>query len=241
MLVCSNDLYDDVKYEDDGLPLGQLKRRLSGTFNSALLLDACQSDILATRGGEGIAERDLSLIHAAPSVMAGGGALTIVTSCDAGQTAAELSERRHGLFTVAMLDLLKEAQRAHSRIDLSDAFRMDLGRRMGEIAARFGLPTEQRPRFSCTGDSCFILLDGIAAAPAAQSIMPRSSLSSVSSAMAPVACPECGRYNVITDTFKCKICGRDHLCKEHYSKDKRCCADCAREWLDRNFGKTAVR
>ncbi len=227
VLVCSNDLYDDVKYEDDGLPLGQLKRRLSGTFNSALLLDACQSDILATRGGEGIAERDLSLIHEAPSDRSGG-ALTIVTSCDAGQTAAELSERRHGLFTVAMLDLLKEAQGTHSRVDLSDAFRLILGRRMGEIAARFGLPTEQRPRFSCTGNSCFVLLDGLASASVTQTTLPQFTPSSVPSlATAPVACPECGMYNVITNTFRCKVCGRDHLCKEHYSKDERCCTDCA--------------
>ena len=227
VLVCSNDLYDDVKYEDDGLPLGQLKRRLSGAFNSALLLDACQSDILATRGGEGIAERDISLIHAAPACEMAGGALTIVTSCDAGQTAAELSERRHGLFTVAMLDLLKEAQGTHTRLDLSDAFRMDLGRRMGEIAARFGLSTEQRPRFSCTGDTCFILLDGVASASDGQIASPRSTPPSVSPTMVPVVCPECGMYNVITNTFKCKVCGRDHLCKEHYSKNERCCTDCA--------------
>ena len=174
VLVCSNDLYDDVKYEDDGLRLGQLKRRLSGAFDSALLLDACQSDILATRGGEGIAERDLSLIHEAPVSEMGGGALTVVTSCDAGQTAAELSERRHGLFTVAMLDLLKEAQQTHVRLDLSDAFRLSLGRRMGEIAGRFGLPTEQRPRFSCTGNSCFILFDGVASASAVQAALPMS-------------------------------------------------------------------
>ena len=160
VLVCAKDFYEDVKYEDDGLPLGQLKRRLLGAFNSALFLDACQSDILATRGGEGIAERDLSLIHEAQNGEMHGGALTIVTSCDAGQTAAELSAARHGLFTMAMLDLLKSAQGAHTRIDLSDAFRVRLGRKMGEIAVRFGLPTNQRPRFSCTGDSGFVLLEG---------------------------------------------------------------------------------
>ena len=172
VLVCAKDLYEDVKYEDDGLPLGQLKRRLSGSFDSALLLDACQSDILATRGGEGIAERDLSLILDSPAERPGCGALTVVTSCDAGQTAAELSEGRHGLFTMAMLDLLNEAQGARARLDLSDAFRMCLGRRMGEIAARSGISTGQRPRFSCTGDSCFVLLDGIASAPAIQATAP---------------------------------------------------------------------
>lgn len=222
VLVCANDLYEDVKYEDDGLPLGQLKRRLSGAFDSALLLDACQSDILATRGGEGIAERDISLIHEAPEDRTCGGALTIVTSCDAGQTAAELSEARHGLFSLAMLDLLKEAQGAHVRIDLSDTFRRMLGQRMDEIAVRSGLSTAQRPRFSCTGDSCFILLGGSASGPAAPSV----SLSG-SSLPAHVICPICGRHNDVKDTFKCPVCGKDHLCLSHQSKDTYCCPSCA--------------
>ena len=225
VLVCSNDLYDDVKYEYDGLPLGQLKHRLSGAFNSALLLDACQSDILATRGGEGIAERDLSLIHEAPTGNSGCGALTVVTSCDAGQTAAELSERRHGLFTVAMLDLLKEAQRAHTRLDLSDAFRLSLGRRMGEIAARFGLPTEQRPRFSCTGDSCFVLLDGTV--PMASASQPPPSYHQPGFMPTLVTCPVCGKKNHPEDTFKCRECGRDNLCLRHQDEAMFLCADCA--------------
>jgi formylglycine-generating enzyme required for sulfatase activity len=227
VLVCSNDLYDDVKYEYDGLPLGQLKHRLSGAFNSALLLDACQSDILATRGGAGIAERDLSLIHEAPSDRSGG-ALTIVTSCDAGQTAAELSERRHGLFTVAMLDLLKEAQGAHVRLDLSDAFRKSLGRRMGEIAARFGLPTEQRPRFSCTGDSCFVLLDGLASAPVTQNPSPRFTPPPTSAIGTPmlVVCPVCGKKNHPEGTFKCRECGRDNLCLRHQDDKTFLCVTC---------------
>ena len=224
VLVCSNDLYDDVKYEDDGLPLGQLKRRLSGAFDSALLLDACQSDILATRGGEGIAERDLSLIHEVQAGRTGDGALTIVTSCDAGQTAAELSERRHGLFTVAMLDLLKEAQRAHSRVDLSDAFRMNLGRRMGDIAARFGLPTEQRPRFSCTGNSCFILLDGVV--PTASATQPPPQYHQPAAAPTLVVCPVCGKKNDPRETFRCRKCGRDNLCLRHQDEATFLCAEC---------------
>ena len=225
VLVCAKDLYEDVKYEDDGLPLGQLKRRLSGAFDSALLLDACQSDILATRGGEGIAERDLSLIHEAPPVRVGGGTLTIVTSCDAGQTAAELSERRHGLFTVAMLDLLKEAQKARVRLDLSDVFRMSLGRRMGEIAARSGISTEQRPRFSCTGDACFVLLDGVVQMALAS--QPSPSYHQPAAAPTLVSCPVCGKKNRPEDTFKCRECGRDNLCHRHYDEVENCCADCA--------------
>ena len=224
VLVCSNDLYDDVKYEYDGLPLGQLKHRLSGAFNSALLLDACQSDILATRGGEGIAERDLSLIHEAPTGSPGGGALTIVTSCDAGQTAAELSERRHGLFTVAMLDLLREAQRTHVRLDLSDAFRLSLGQRMGEIAARFGLPTEQRPRFSCTGDSCFVLLDGVAPMPSAPQPPPQSQQPA---APVLVTCPVCLGNVQPVGTHNCVKCGKKYVCADCWDKEYKRCTECA--------------
>ena len=222
ILVCNRDGYDDVKHEDAGLRLGQLKRRLSGSFDSALFLDACQSDILQTRGGEGIAERDLSLIHEAPEDRTCGGALTIVTSCDAGQTAAELSEARHGLFTMAMLDLLKEAQGAHVRIDLSDDFRCNLGKRMCAIAARSGLSVEQRPRFSCTGNSCAVLLDGIVE----ESAVPAASLPSFSSS-ASVICPLCGKHNDVKDTFRCPACGKDGLCLSHQSKDSYCCPSCA--------------
>ena len=223
VLVCSNDLYDDVKYEDDGLPLGQLKRRLSGAFDSALLLDACQSDILATRGGEGIAERDLSLILDSPAERPGCGALTVVTSCDAGQTAAELSEGRHGLFTMAMLDLLKEAQGMHARLDLSDAFRMSLGRRMGEIAARSGLSTEQRPRFSCTGDACFVLLDGVASA----SSVPPPSYHQAGGAPTLVTCPVCLGNVRLEGTHNCDKCGKKYVCADCWDREYRCCSECA--------------
>lgn len=160
MLVCAKDLYEDVKHEDDGLPLGQLKRRMSGGFDRAILLDACQSDILATRGGEPIAERDLSLIHDCGPRFEGEGALAIVTSCDAGQTAGELAAHHHGLFTMAMLDLLESSSRARRRIDLSDAFRLELGRKMAEIAAVEGISADQRPRFSSTGAANLVILDG---------------------------------------------------------------------------------
>lgn len=227
ILVCNRDGYDDVKHEDAGLRLGQLKRRLSGSFDTALFLDACQSDILQTRGGEGIAERDLSLIHETRKDEMRGGTLTIVTSCDAGQTAAELSEARHGLFTMAMLDLLESAQGSHTRLDLSDTFRINLGRRMGEIAARSGLSTEQRPRFSCTGDSCFILLDGVVTTSAEQAIVPSAGLAQLHA-----VCPFCGKHALITETFKCMICGQDHICSNHFSTEYNCCEACAEKKIN---------
>lgn len=221
VLVCSEDLYDDVKYEEDGLPLGQLKRRVRGAFDSAILLDACQSDILATRGGEGLAARDLSLILEAPPSAAGEGALTVVASCDEGQTAGELSESGHGLFTLAMLDLLEEARRARSRLELSDSFRARLGRRMGEIAARSGLSTGQRPRFSNTGAGSFVLLDG--AAPAVPPFTP----SPPGASPALVACPVCLANVRIEGTRNCAKCGRKYVCADCWDRELRCCSECA--------------
>ena len=185
------------------------------------------------------------MIHEVQAGRTGDGALTIVTSCDAGQTAAELSERRHGLFTVAMLDLLKEAQRAHSRIDLSDAFRMDLGRRMSEIATRFGLPTEQRPRFSCTGDSCFVLLDGTV--PMASACQPPPQYHQPGVAPSLVICPLCGKKNHPEDTFRCRECGMDNLCLRHQDESTFLCAECTaaqrkvREEAERKAHESEVR
>lgn len=224
VLVCANDFYDDVKHEDDGLSLGQLKRRLSGAFDSALVLDACQSDILATRGGEGIAERDLDLILDTSRDGICGGSLTIVTSCDAGQTAAELTERRHGLFTVAILDLLNKARESNMRIDFSDVFRQNLTRRMCEIATQSGLHTEQRPRFNCAGNSCFVLLDGAVASSTDQTPL-HASAPSVATPIH-VVCPICGKKNKIEDTFKCRQCGGDNLCLRHQDEKMFLCAKC---------------
>ena len=221
VLVCSEDLYDDVKYEEDGLPLGQLKRRVRGAFDSAILLDACQSDILATRGGEGLAARDLSLILEAPPSAAGEGALTVVASCDEGQTAGELAESGHGLFTLAMLDLLEEARRARSRLELSDSFRARLGRRMGEIAARSGLSTGQRPRFSNTGAGSFVLLDG--AAPAVPPFPPSPPTASPTL----VACPVCLANVRIEGTRNCAKCGRKYVCADCWDRELRCCSECS--------------
>ena len=44
-----------------------------------------------------------------------------------------------------------------------------------------------------------------------------------------VVCPVCGKYNLITDTFRCMVCGREHLCLRHYNEAENCCGECAAE------------
>ena len=29
------------------------------------------------------------------------------------------------------------------------------------------------------------------------------------------------------DTFQCRVCGKDYLCRDHFVKEQRCCEDCS--------------
>ncbi len=40
-------------------------------------------------------------------------------------------------------------------------------------------------------------------------------------------CAICGRRNPEDDTFRCRLCGRDHLCLGHLDKELRCCDECS--------------
>jgi hypothetical protein len=41
-----------------------------------------------------------------------------------------------------------------------------------------------------------------------------------------VVCAICGRRNELKETFRCRQCGRDHLCNEHFVKQSRTCEEC---------------
>jgi formylglycine-generating enzyme len=40
-------------------------------------------------------------------------------------------------------------------------------------------------------------------------------------------CPICGLRNREEETFECRVCGRDYLCRDHFDKELRCCEECA--------------
>lgn len=42
-----------------------------------------------------------------------------------------------------------------------------------------------------------------------------------------VLCPVCGWHNLINETFRCRVCGKDYLCRKHFSEAEKCCEDCA--------------
>jgi len=39
-------------------------------------------------------------------------------------------------------------------------------------------------------------------------------------------CPICGLRNREEETFECRVCGRDYLCRDHFNKELLCCKEC---------------
>ena len=216
VLVCAKDEFADLEDEYAGLPVGQLKKRMRGPWNRMLILDACQSDIRATRGADtGATERDLALIHETEATSSESGYQIVLTACSEGQKALEVSDLGHGLFTSAFLDSVTSFADARRRLDL-EALRADLGKRMGGLITQYRLSGKQEPLFTMPTDaSGIVLLDGTVSA-----LSPNNSPTLVE-------CPICGRHNREEETFKCKGCGKNHLCMSHFSSEGNCCMECA--------------
>lgn len=160
-LVCAGDPFNAVKHAWAGLPFERLKLETAESCNRLFILDACRTDVLATkRGATGAMERgtrDLILSSASP-VDAVGGTLTILCSCDDGECAGELLQFRHGLFSMAMLELLEEESRCGRRVLVTDDFAYrHIPARMRALAEKSGMDFMQRPQ---KNGPPILLLDG---------------------------------------------------------------------------------
>jgi formylglycine-generating enzyme required for sulfatase activity len=149
VLVCAEDSFKDVKEEWRGLSIDMLAERSAGPFDRVFLLDACRTDLLAGHRGASskMTKRDRDLIFR-PAEQSGvaGGRLSILCSCDEGQSAGELVERGHGLFSLAVMEELDQAFRLGSAVEVSDDFRDRVGGRMRRLAGRAGVFSRQHPR-----------------------------------------------------------------------------------------------
>lgn len=166
VLVCTNDEYVDLEDEEAGLSVWRLKKHMRGAWNRMIVLDACQSDIRATRGADrGVNARDLELIHSVDADASDSGLQIVVTSCSEGQKAIEVADLRHGLFTSAFLDSVTAFADTRSRINL-ETLRTDIGGRMGGLISKYRLSGRQEPMFTMPTDAGgIVLLDGKEAAP----------------------------------------------------------------------------
>ncbi len=136
------------------------KRSLTNTFeldevagpekwNVAVILDACRTPLDRMRGFEArVADkRDLAFYDAlVKSRNDNDASLSILFSCDEGRTAGEV--RGHGLFTLALLDVLKQAQQDHRGWRFDQNLGEEIGRTMRQLADS---DSGQRPWIKASG------------------------------------------------------------------------------------------
>ena len=231
-LVCAGDKLNAVKHSWAGLPLERIKSETSGAFNRLFLLDACRTDVLATnRGVAGAMEkgtRDL-ILGAATSADQDVGALTILCSCNDGECAGEILKHRHGLFSMAMLELLDEECSCGRRVLVTDDFVYNqIPARMRALAEKSDMAFNQKPQKE---GPPILLLDGLVVdgtMPVAGSLSTTPVTDAATTAPELVdVCPVCGKTNKRTETFKCSVCGKGYMCLDHQSANSNCCRDCA--------------
>jgi formylglycine-generating enzyme required for sulfatase activity len=152
------------------------------------------------------------------------GAFALLCGCDEGQQAREVPDLKQGLFSRALLEEFEAAVQGQTELKLDDRWETELRGRMSRLAARFGLPGNQRPWIKRSGQIP-VLLGG---RPIAAETVPLERLASPGLGyQGRVLCPACGLRNDPDETFRCRVCGRDYLCQDHFVKADRCCEECA--------------
>lgn len=212
LLFCADDIHEHLRFRRAGIPFDLLEMETrKGGYDRAFLLDACQSDFLTGTRGEDVTTRDLVAIgDMVPRSEDASGSFYVLRSCSKFEHALEIESRKHGLFTLAMIDILRQSKNSGTELLFSDSLRETVRAKMYCIAQAEGITARQTPESDGRG-AVQVLISGMK--PSASSVM--------------VDCPICGRHNRVEETFKCKICGKDHLCARHFSDEGNCCKECA--------------
>ena len=133
-------------------------------WHVAILLDACRRSLDADRAlGDNKVniQRDLDFYDAlVKSRESGDASLSILFSCDEGMTAGEVEYhgQNHGLFTLALLEILRQADESHR----GWCFDQNLGNEIGEAMRRLAHSNYgQRPWIRASGEPPLFFLPGI--------------------------------------------------------------------------------
>ena len=217
LLFCRDDIQRLLRRNAAGVKVDALEELTSDRgFHRAFLLDSCRTDCLAGIEGRGNgATRDLDFI-AMPEYTKESGSYFLLRACDKFRPSLEFDKIGHGLFTQGLLD----AMAAHdSRLAFCDtSFAEAIRVKMAEIQRDYNVIDPQRPSLGDCSGPLFSLFDkGVHI-----SVVPVATQS-----LHLVVCPSCGFRNLEEETFRCRVCGRDHLCHRHYDEAENCCADCA--------------
>ena len=234
LLFCRDDMQQLLRVNSAGVRVNALEALTEGGgFHRAFLLDSCRTDCFAGMEGRGDVTRDLDIV-AVPECTEESGSYFLLRSCDKFRPSLELDGIGHGLFTRALLDAMDARDGRLARCDTS--FAAAVGAKMADIQRSYNVNVPQRPSMGECSGPVFSLFENGFLVPAEQIAH------TVASAPASVMCPICGRHNFITDTFKCRVCGKDHLCGAHFSGEHNCCKECvaAKQTHIRSQTKSAI-
>ncbi|MBQ7179181.1 MAG: caspase family protein, partial [Victivallales bacterium] len=160
LLFCSDDQYEDLRYEYNvGIPFDVLEQRTKGEYNRVFMIDACRSDFLSGSRGTDFATRDLIPIGDMLKGTSGTGSLAIMRSCSKYECSIEIDSRKHGLFTLAMLDILRQFRNTGERIFFDGNLCTNIQTQMRKIAVEACITSPQTPEFTISGNPQ-ILMEG---------------------------------------------------------------------------------
>ena len=157
LLFCSDDKFDYLRYNRAGIPFDLIRDETGKCgCHRLFLLDACRSDFQTGLRGAGGA-RDLCPLSEMAVSDAEEGAVAILRSCKQYQCSRELSSHRHGLFTLALMDVLGWLKDVRKNIAFDDALRKSISERMRKIGRLNGFPVRQEPEFMSSGQTALVL------------------------------------------------------------------------------------
>ena len=219
LLFCSDDQYEDLRYDYNvGIPFDILKKRTeTGGYNRAFVLDACRSDFITGTRGDDTTTRDLrpigELVSDAPAVSS----LAVLRSCSQYEHALEIESRKHGLFTLAMMDVLRASKEAGAELLFGESLCDAVTQKMSVIAHAEGIAAAQTPEFAKVGIAQVLISGNKVPSDSSSGIVPSL-----------VVCPVCFGNVRLEGTHNCVKCGKKYVCADCWDSECKCCAECAR-------------
>ena len=217
LLFCSDDVYDPNGNFNAGLSFSGLKAETIGNgYDRAFVLDACRNHF--REGARDVADNTTRDLRPINELIGDGaqrnnaGSLAVIRSCSQNEHAVEIAAEQHGLFTLAMRSVLRNAIKNGQELFWGTEFCGDIQNKMRDIAVRHNIITAQTPEFAMAGEPQ-VLVHG----------NPRSNEPNT-----PIyySCPICGKNNLVTETFNCKKCSTEYLCLSHKSQELGICEKC---------------
>ncbi|MEW6078694.1 MAG: caspase family protein [Thermodesulfobacteriota bacterium] len=204
-----------------GIPVAHVQDILArcAARQKILILDACHSG-----AGKDVAAMPGSIME---QIAAGKGIYTI-TSCDADELSHEWDEKKQGVFSYYLAEALSGAcpPDAQGRVTAESLYEWVYDRVRSWAAQK---RCSQTPKRFAEGTGIVTVREGepdwkLSALSMQQQIAGMQQNNSQMS----VECPICGMRNPEGETFKCRECGRDYLCRRHFVDEYECCKQCAK-------------